>query len=138
MLKKKINYEDFNGDQRTETLHFHLSKAELLRFNEKHPGGLRATLTRIEDDPENSGLLGFFEDYIMSSYGEKTGDGRHFKKSPEIYANFKDSAAYNALFDWLLESPDNATAFFLGVVPNRLRPEVEKEMARREQLTSGS
>ena len=40
MLKKTINYTDYNGNERTEDFYFNLTEAEILEMEMSKTGGL--------------------------------------------------------------------------------------------------
>ena len=46
-------------------------------------------------------FMEFFENFIKTAYGEKTDDGRRFKKSEEISRSFMETPAYEVLFEKL-------------------------------------
>lgn len=117
MLAKKITYTDFDGEERTETFYFNLTKAELLEMQIKHPGGYGEYLQRIIDAKDQVEVMNSFKELIMLSYGEKSEDGKHFRKSEEISKDFVGSAAYDELFFELLTDPDSGAAFVNGIMP---------------------
>jgi len=46
MFTKTINYTDFNGEERTESFYFNLTKAELAELNLTTEGGLQEVLRK--------------------------------------------------------------------------------------------
>lgn len=117
MLKKKIAYVDYNGNQREEDFYFDLSQAELVKMEFTTPGGMEAFYKRIIDEQDMPTLYKYFEDIIQSSYGVKSLDGKQFEKSPEILRRFVQSPAYSILIMELLSSTDAAAAFCNSIIP---------------------
>lgn len=117
MIKKTITYTDFNGNERTETFRFHLSKAELAEMELSAEGGLAETLRRIIDANDSKQLVAIFKDLILRSYGELSPDGRRFVKNDELRNEFKDTQAYSDLFMELATDDKAAVEFVNGIVP---------------------
>jgi hypothetical protein len=117
MLAKSITYVDYNGEERTETFYFNISKAEVAEMQLKHPGGYAEYLQRIIDAKEQTQLVDAFKTIVLDAYGEKSEDGKRFKKSKEISEAFEQTEAYSELFMELLMSPDAAAAFINGILP---------------------
>ena len=116
MLKKVIDYTDFNGNKRSDTLYFNLSEAEVARLEVKFPGGLEKYVNDLDAQERPDEILELFETVLQMSYGEKSEDGRYFRKPKEDTDAFMESAAYNALFYELLSDADMAANFFTAVV----------------------
>ena len=120
MLAKTITYTDFNGVSRTETMYFNLTQAELTKMAYIDNKNLAETLTKAIDDKDTATIVRFMCEFIISAYGEKSDDGKHFRKSEEMRSEFANSAAYDALFAELLSDDEKAVAFINGVVPAAL------------------
>lgn len=117
MITKKISYEDYNGNKRTEEFCFHLNKAELMKLELGVKGGLTELMQRMiaaQDSPE---MLKIFEELVLKSYGVKSLDGRRFEKSEELAKEFTQTEAYSELFMELTSDPKKAAEFFNGVIP---------------------
>ena len=117
MITKKITYEDYNGNKRTEEFCFHLNKAELMKLELGVKGGLTELMQRMiaaQDSPE---MLKIFEELVLKSYGVKSLDGRRFEKSEELAREFTQTEAYSELFMELTTDPKKAAEFFNGVIP---------------------
>ena len=116
MLKKTLTYTDFNGEEQTETIMFHLSKEELIDLELSFDGGLDAEIKKAVDTKDNKGIMRMFTMLLINAYGEKSEDGRYFVKSEDSKHLFKSSAAYQALYFELISDTDSAIAFFKGVI----------------------
>lgn len=120
MLKKTITYTDFNGNPRTEDLYFNLSAPELMQFELLYPEGIQKELERIHAENDKSALFTMFERIILSSYGVKSADGRSFVKNPQVVQDFRETAAYPALFAELAFDDGAFDAFVDGIMPKDL------------------
>ncbi len=120
MLVKTITYEDYNGEKRTEDFMFNLSKAEIAEMETSVAGGLKEMLTKIIQAKDVPQLAKFFKQIILSSYGEKSSDGRRFVKSEELATEFSQTPAYSELYMELATDSAAASAFINGIVPKGL------------------
>ncbi len=118
MLEKKITYTDFNGVERTETFRFNLNKAEILEMELGTSGGLTQMIEKLVEIGDYPQIVKLYKEFILASYGEKSLDGKRFVKNEEIRKTFEQSEAYAELFMELLASPEAASAFVSGVMPN--------------------
>lgn len=117
MVKKTITYNDFNKNQRTEDFYFNLSKAELMELEVSVEGGWLASMERIVSAQNTPAIMREFKTLILSSYGEKSADGKRFIKSPELSKAFAETGAYSDMFVELFQHPDLAAKFFTGILP---------------------
>ena len=120
MLKKRITYTDYNGNERTEDFYFNLSKAEIIEMQSSVNGGLSEMLKRIIDAKDTPTLVKVFKDLILRAYGEKSEDGRRLMKSKEISDAFAQTEAYSILFTELATDDKAAAAFANGIIPQDL------------------
>lgn len=125
MIGLPIKYENGDGDSVTETFWFHLSKPELMRLQTSIPGGFGKLLQDLVAANDMNELFKHFEDIIFKAYGVRTADGRGFEKSDELTQKFRQSFAYEALFDQMM-GDENAFANF---VREMLPKNFEREMA---------
>ncbi len=125
MLKKKIKYTDYDGNEREETFHFNLSKAEITEMELSVEGGLVQQIESIVEEEDAVKIVEMFKDIILRSYGEKSPDGRRFIKSKEMAEAFSQTEAYSELFMELATDAEAASAFVNGIVPEGLVPKQE-------------
>ncbi len=125
MIKKDINFEDFDGNTVTETHYFHLRKDELLDMEFSHEGGLSTTLPEMikAEDKEQVWLL--FKKLVQKAYGVRSEDGRRHIKDPETTKLFIESLAFEALFDEILGDENKAAEFFTGLMPKGMVSQAE-------------
>lgn len=117
MIKESVTYTDLNGNDQTEDIYFHLSKAELAEMELGTEGGFSAMLEKIiraEDIPE---ITKVFKNILLKSYGEKSQDGRRFIKTEELSTAFSQTEAYSVLFMKLLTDVEAMTNFINGLIP---------------------
>lgn len=118
MFKQNITYTDFNGIERKEDFHFHLSLPEVTRIEAKIGKPIGEHTKELAEGGDMNALLGFLEEIILNSYGKKTSDGRSFHKSKELRDEFEHSQAYAELFEQLITTPDLSRKFGEGVADN--------------------
>lgn len=118
MLTKEITYTDLNGNERTDTYYFNLTKAELLEYDSSFEDGVLNYLTFLTKNGEKmkGKLVLAFKDLILRSYGEKTPNGR-FIKNEELREAFAASEAYSELFMEITSSEENAANFINAIIP---------------------
>ena len=117
MLKKTIEYTDFNGTERKEDFYFNLTKAEVMEMQMSTTGGLAEMIQRIVAAQDTPAIIKVFKDLILKAYGEKSDDGKRFIKSDEIANGFAQTEAYSKLFMELATDADKAAEFVNGIVP---------------------
>lgn len=117
MLKKQVTYEDYNGDQVTETLYFNLSKPELLDLEVEFDGGLARFMQKIIEAQDVKQLIAQFKKIVLLSYGQKSDDGKRFIKNDQLREEFEQSAAYSEVFMELATDDKAGIVFLTGVLP---------------------
>lgn len=120
MLKKRIKYTDYDGNEREEDFYFNLSKAELIELELTTEGGLEQMIQKITDTRDVPKLIELFKRLILMSYGEKSENGKRFIKSKELSDAFAQTEAYSELFMELATDDKAASEFVNGIVPQGL------------------
>ena len=123
MLKRTINFEDYDGNKRSAVYSFHLSKAELVEMEATHNGGMEQLIERISQTNDRQVLVGIFKDMILRSYGIREGD--LFVKNDEVRASFTQSPAYSELFIELATNADAAAEFVKGILPTDMAEQID-------------
>lgn len=121
MFVTTIEYTDFDGNERKETLRFSLSEPEIIEMEASYPGGLVKMLEKIIDEKDQQKILATFKDLILRAYGEKTPDGRRFVKSKEISEAFSQTGAYEKLYMKIIRDTDFAIKFTNEIMPESVR-----------------
>lgn len=131
MYSKEINYKDYNGIQRTEKFYFNLSRVEVLELEAATPGGLKQFLENMAETKDNHKLIEFIKELIRLSYGVKSPDGKYFRKTEEIWEEFRYSEAFVELFLSLGEDSRAASEFVNGIIPQEiLNTETQENAAK--------
>lgn len=126
MLKKTIAYIDYNGDEQIEDFYFNINKSEATKLEVSDPAGFSSYMQRIVEENNKLRIFEVFESLLMLAYGEKSEDGRHFRKSDDMSRDFVQSAAYDALFEELTSNQKALSDFVIGVFPTT--PETEAQV----------
>jgi hypothetical protein len=120
MLKKKITYTDYDGNERTEDFYFNLTKAEVVDMDTGVDGGMQKMLEKIVAEKDNRRIMETFKEIVARAYGEKSADGKRFMKSRELSEAFMQTEAYSELFMELLTNATSASVFINGILPQEL------------------
>lgn len=117
MLKKTIEYTDFNGEKRKEDFYFNLTKAELMELELGKSGGLTGYIEKITNAQSGPEIIALFKELILMAYGEKDPEGKRFIKNAELRESFQQTEAYSELFMELAGDDTAAAAFINGIIP---------------------
>lgn len=117
MLKRIINFDDFDGKPDSVEAYFHLSKAELIEYEVEFKEGLAGAIQRIINAEDRKEMIAEFKRIILMSYGVRSDDGKRFIKTEELRNAFQQTPAYSALFMELATEDGKAAEFINGVLP---------------------
>lgn len=121
MLKRTIEYTDYDGNPRKEDFYFNLTKAEVIEMQMSEAGGLEKTIAKIVAAQDTTRLIALFKELVLRAYGEKSLDGRRFiKKRPDGSRpcdEFAETEAYSELFMELATNAKSASDFVNGIMP---------------------
>jgi hypothetical protein len=121
MLKKAITYTDFNDVEHTEDFYFNLTKAEIIELELTAEGNSFVTyLEGVVASQNGKLIMDTFKSIIFKAYGEKSEDGKLFKKSEKLSEDFSFTAAYDVLYVELVTDATKAAEFINGIVPAEL------------------
>lgn len=120
MFKDTIIYTDFNGNEQTKDLYFHLSSTELLNLEYSVEGNWSNYLNEILASGDQKKMIEIMQDLIKKSYGVKSEDGQRFVKSEEILNDFIQSEVYDAFFMKMLTNESYSEKFINGILPANL------------------
>lgn len=116
MLKREIEYTDYNDEPQKKTFFFNLTRSEIAKIELSAKGGIKRKIEKFVDDEDGENIIKFFEDILALAYGEKSVDGR-FVKSPELSKAFSETLAYDQLFMELITDPSKAAVFINAIIP---------------------
>ena len=134
MLRKEVEYKDFDGNDRKDVLWFLLNEVEITEMDLETSGGLVKYMESIIDTNDVNQLITIFKDLLIRSYGERSMDGKHFYKDDKIRNEFVSSAAYPVLYMEMVSDADKAVEFINGIVPSNIR----EQMAKIENTPEGA
>lgn len=117
MLKKTIEFVDYNGVTRKEDHYFNFNEAEITEMELSTVGGLSEMINSIIKAQDGPSIMKLFKDIILGAYGVKSPDGREFIKSDELSRKFSQTEAYSKLFMELITDAEAAADFVNGIVP---------------------
>lgn len=126
MLKKTIEYTDYNDVKRKEDFYFNLTKAEIMEMELSTTGGLAEMIQKIIDTQDTPQIIKIFKELVLKAYGEKSADGKRFIKNDEIRDGFAQTEAYSELFMELATDANAAATFVNGIVPKDLEVPQDK------------
>ena len=135
MYKTQVTYNDIDGNERTDTLYFRFSEAEVTEMQFSQAGGYGTMLQQVIDAQDTPTIMKIFKKFILDSYGEKSPDGRGFIKVRDghrLSEEFEQTEAYSQFFMRLFTDMNEAAAFFNGIFPKDLL-----EKARESAATKG-
>lgn len=120
MLKKVIEYKDYNDVDRKETFYFNLTQAEVTEMEMSTTGGLAEMIEKVVEAQDAPSIIKIFKDLILKAYGEKSPDGKRFIKSKELSDAFSQTEAYSILFMELATNAEAASNFINGLIPDNI------------------
>lgn len=132
MLRKTIEFEDFNGNKQKKDYYFNLSKAELVEMQMGTKGGMAAKLQEIINAKDIPTITKTFKEIILKAYGEKSDDGLRFIKTDEMREAFEQTNAYSELFMELANDDEAAANFINAIIPKDI-PEDHNQ--KKKELT---
>lgn len=131
MYCRKITYTDFFDNKREEEFFFNLSKSELIKFLQTNGSySLDKLVKRLTQENNNQQLIEIFEKLIKLSYGKPSLDGRRFEKTDEIWQDFRDTNAYDALFLELIGNADKAYEWLSHVISQDIMTQALEEIKK--------
>lgn len=140
MFKTTVQFKDFNDNNVTEDLYFHMLAPEFadLQFNPTTGGDLSKYIKEAMRSGDGQKIYTFFKLLVVNSYGRRSEDGSKFIKKAEFSEEFLNSRAWEQLFLWLTDDPKNAESFWNGIFPEAMRDKVreleEKQGAAKKEL----
>lgn len=119
MYQKAITYEDYNGVKKTKNFYFNLTRSEIAKMHLMTDGGLDQMIKKMIESGSNKEIFTYFENFVLSCYGEKSADGEEFIKNEEVRERFRNHPAYDVLFMEFIEGGDKAMSDFINAVVPR-------------------
>lgn len=127
MLKRTIEFKDYDDNERIEDHYFHMTEAETTKWlMTTGDYTLDKVLMRLYKERNGKKIMEIFESLIRASYGKKSLDGRKFEKNDEIWNDFYQTEAYSKLFVELVTDAKKAAEFVNGIFPKNLTDEIKR------------
>ena len=130
MIKQDITYTNFEGEQETETLYFHLNKVELMEMQVSEKRGLAQYITDIQKAENNKEIFRLFKEIVLRAYGERSDDGKKFIKNERLREEFEGSLAYEELMVKIVTEADFAAKFVNGIMPAGMADQIAARMGQ--------
>ena len=147
MLVKTITYNDYDNNERTETLYFNMNKMELTEFAAdlpddvfKNVSGVKSIqdVAKVANKMGSRGIIKFIKELVLRSYGVKSEDGRRFIKSKELSEEFSQTIAYDMFMSELMSDDNAASNFVNGLIPASMAGELDEVKAQLESSNQES
>lgn len=116
MIKKTVNYKDFNGNDVEECLYFNLNEVERTKLQVSKTGGLAEYIKEVVKSGNESEMVELLDLVILSSYGVKSEDGKRFIKSAALKEEFQQSPAYEKIFMLVATDKEESELFIKGIL----------------------
>ena len=137
MIKKVIQYNDYDDNVRTDTLYFHLNKFEWLELETYTKGGLIENLEHAVETNNAKKTIDLLKKIILRAYGERDPETGVFEKDDDKAIRFSKTEAFSVLFYELAYDENASKEFFLGLIPKEIRGEALKKF-NEQAKQSGS
>ena len=127
MIKEQITYEDFDGNEVTETHYFNMSESQLIQLEARHqPGGWGRYLQDVirKNDPDE--VMDLFLEVLRMTYGIRETETNRFRQGKEIFEDFQQSLAYDKFFSDLFLVEGKIEKFMNSVMPKRVQDAAAK------------
>lgn len=128
MLKKTVQYRDYNDAVVNRTLYFHLSKFEWLELETYTKGGLVQNLANSIETNNAKKTIDLLKKIILRAYGEKNPETGEFEKSEDAAIRFSKTEAFSELFYELAYNETASNEFFMALIPPEAREEAAKNL----------
>ena len=136
MFKIKKTYEDFLGNEQTETFRFNITESEMMDMVKSDPTFRPEYLFYLASEQKGLEMIDVIRKLLVISYGELSDDGKHFIKSDEKATLFVQSAAYNEILNDFISGKDEnlLTNFVMGAFPKKYAEEAAKSGGKIPKL----
>ena len=138
MFQTTVNYTDFDGHERKETLYFNITEQQMRDLYQDDPDFSEKALTNIVEGKDPAEMLRIMKKLILASYGEKSEDGKIHRKNKEIRENFECSAAFEQLMDDIMYKADEKflRTFFTQIFPAKFAGTIGEQFSKAEQMVT--
>lgn len=131
MLRKDINFTTFDGQPAQKTVYFNLTKTELVKLMALENGTFIERIQNLNPQEQPQEVMDCFYTILERSYGVRNGD--RFMKSPELFKEFEETAAFDAFFMELVTDANAGANFVNGLMPADLINQINSQMPTAAQ-----
>jgi hypothetical protein len=136
MLKKTVEYTDFNDQRASEEVYFNINEAEILDNLDlaTELESLQTMLMGPEHEltpAEIKRIVDLVKRFARLAYGVRSEDGKKFRKGDQIWQDFTDGAVYPEFLMSLFRDPNRAFEFLVAVMPKDLQATARAEVERQ-------
>jgi hypothetical protein len=125
MLKKTITFKDVDDQPITEEFHFNVSRSDLIDILVEKPE-LEEKLQLMATKMDGRAIMSLLKEFIILGVGKREEGGRKFVKNAAITDDFRYSGAYDSLYWELVNDPEAADKFLMGLFPSSMIEEIQK------------
>lgn len=116
MLKQRVVYTGFDGEQVEEDLYFNLSRLDLIELNQKY--GNKDMVAYIDEVVKNKDvfeLYSILKDIVLKAYGVRSDDGKRFIRNDKAKEEFLESLAFAQLIEDFHENDKALNNFIINI-----------------------
>lgn len=116
MLKQRVVYTGFDGEQVEEDLYFNLSRLDLIELNQKY--GNKDMVAYIDEVVKNKDvfeLYSILKDIVLKAYGVRSDDGKRFIRNDKVKEEFLESLAFAQLIEDFHENDKALNNFIINI-----------------------
>lgn len=107
---------------------FHLTKAEVVKWNADFDGKLKEFLSKTAESQSVPEVYAAIAELLRRAVGERRGN--KFVKDWDIASDFEFGGAMDEVIEWLFSNPDVIEEFLMGLLPKDV---VEKAKAEARE-----
>lgn len=140
MISRTVTYNNLlTGEEVTEDLWFHLRNDEVVRILGRAKMDWEDYIKEVMAREDIDEIFDFIEGILKQAYGERSEDGRTFRKDKKLQEDFVNSEAYSALFIQMMldvtedegdGSEGNTAKFFTAIVGNPTKGTVPEKVSK--------
>ena len=135
MIKKTIEFMNYDGELIKEDYYFHLTKVDVIKMAAKVGMDLVEYLEQMVDRKDAMEIIEFLETIILLSVGKRHATSGSFYRNKALTEEFEYSNAYAELFEELMTAPDAAHTFMSSLVTQPAKSViVDKKVESANQL----
>ena len=133
MISYKITFEDFAGEEHTETYWFNMSKSETEAFLAKYHGSLAYMIARISEQKDPEAIIAFVMDLLHAAYGKMDDNRVNFRKEEEYWKDWRSSNGFEKFYEEVLGNDEKLGRFIRGVFPKEVQKKMDENSVENEE-----